>query len=185
MTEKKYSFDSIKAIVGLGNPGPRYETTRHNIGFLILDALADRYGAQWQKNNDILYAQAQILDENGMIDRTIFLVKPQTFMNTSGKAMPFLVKKGIKADEIIVVHDELEKGFGKLAIRLNGSPRGHNGLRSIQGVIGKDFWRLRFGIDRPTGERDVGNYVLAQFTKEQFEELPHLIDQAVRLIEGG
>jgi len=129
------------------------------------------------------HAQIQISDE-GMV-RSLHVIKPQTFMNSSGRVLPFLLKKGIKGENILVVHDELEKPFGKLVIRFGGSPRGHNGLRSIQGMIGKDFWRLRFGIGRPEEKSQVGNYVLSPFLPEEENEIDVLIEETICLIERG
>ena len=147
----------IKAIIGLGNPGAAYKRTRHNIGFMIVDALAERYGVHWQHKD--LYDIAHI-DLN---DRSVMLVKPLTFMNTVGKIMPMFTKKGVTAAQVLVVHDELEKPLGTLQIRLGGSARGHNGLRSIIGAIGQDFYRMRFGVGRPERKEDVANWVLSNF----------------------
>ncbi len=165
----------ILAIIGLGNPGPKYSLNRHNIGFLVVDALAMRHGGEWQKKELMEVATIRINDQK------VLLVKPQTFMNSSGKVLPFLNKQGIKAENILVVHDELEYPFGKLKIRFGGSARGHNGLRSIIDFCGKEFARLRFGIGRPEEKKDVGNYVLQNFS-ERIEELEILIEQAVDMI---
>ncbi len=161
----------VKAIIGLGNPGPKYKKHRHNIGFMIVDALADRYHADWQHKDQFDLAELQFGDKR------IMLIKPLTFMNTVGKIMPWLIKKGIKPEEMLVVHDELEKPQGNIQIRFGGSARGHNGLRSIIGVIGPEFYRLRFGIGRPERKEDVGNWVLSNFELPQ-EPLQNLIDQA-------
>jgi PTH1 family peptidyl-tRNA hydrolase len=96
--------------------------------------------------------------------------------------VPFLLKKGIEPENILVVHDELEQPFGKLSFKVGGSARGHNGLRSIIEVCGQDFARLRFGIGRPENKEDVGNYVLQNFSEDQ-EEIDQLIDDAVDMIE--
>lgn len=181
VTEKTYSFSTIKAIVGLGNPGAKYNKTRHNIGFRIVDALCSEYGGSWTEKDEMAYAQVQVFDTNG-VPRSLHLIKPLTYMNTSGRVIPFLIKKGISGEEILVVHDELEKSFGTMAIRWNGSPRGHNGLRSIQGVIGNGFWRCRFGIGRPDQKSDVGTYVLSPFTLEEEVEVELLLSDAIRLI---
>ena len=166
----------IKAIIGLGNPGPRFVNHRHNIGFMVLDALADAYGAQWQSKEPMEFAT---FNANG---KKILLIKPQTFMNDSGKVIPFLKKQGILPENILVIHDELEKSFGHVSIALGGSARGHNGLRSIIEAYGKDFARLRFGIGRPENKEEVGQYVLSNFSESQ-AELERLIDQAVQQIE--
>jgi len=168
----------ILAIIGLGNPGPKYHATRHNIGFQIVDALAQNYGGQWQHKELMDIATIMINDKK------ILLIKPQTFMNNSGKVIPYLNKQGIKAENILVVHDELEYPFGKVKIRFGGSARGHNGLRSIIEHCGKDFARLRFGISRPEDKRMVGNYVLQPF-EEDLAEIDQQIDRSIDLIEGA
>ena len=115
-------------------------------------------------------------------DNKVLLIKPQTFMNNSGEVMPYLQKQGIKPNEILVVHDELELPFGTMKLKFGGSHKGHNGLKSIIDVIGKDFWRLRFGISRPEERDNVSDYVLSPFTKIEQTELDTLIDQAIILI---
>lgn len=167
----------IKAIIGLGNPGPHYYHTRHNIGFRVLDALAEKHHLSWQNKESMEIAR---WDLDG---KTILLIKPQTFMNTSGKVIPALLKQGIKPENMLVVHDELEQPFGNLKIRIGGSARGHNGLKSIIAACGDQFARLRFGIGRPTFKEDVPNYVLEKF-KESPEDLEQLMHKAVAMIEA-
>ena len=159
----------IKAIIGLGNPGPKFNYTRHNIGFMVLDALAQEFGGFWQAGNNLESSQVIINDHK------ILLIKPQTFMNSSGQVVPFLNKKGIKPENILVVHDELEIAFGAVKLRQGGSARGHNGLRSIIEFCGPDFWRLRMGIARPADNTSVGDYVL-----QKFSENPQLISQMIQ-----
>jgi PTH1 family peptidyl-tRNA hydrolase len=166
----------ITAIVGLGNPGPRFERTHHNIGFMIVDALADKYHGSWQEKDKMAIAPITIGDKK------LLLIKPLTFMNLSGTIFPALQKKGIKAENIIVVHDELEKPFGYVGFRQGGSHRGHNGLRSIIEFIGPDFLRLRFGIGRPAEKVEVNDYVISQF-KQDPQAIAQQIATAVQLIE--
>lgn len=166
----------IKAIIGLGNPGHRFRHTRHNIGFEILDSLAESYNAEWSSKESMEVATVRIHDKK------ILLVKPQTFMNASGQILPSLKKQGIGANEIIVIHDELDIPFGSLKWRFSGSPRGHNGLKSIINFIGKDFLRFRFGIGRPEHKDEVPDYVLEKFT-EPFEDIEAYIDQSIQVIE--
>ena len=168
---------TIKAIIGLGNPGQRYYHNRHNIGFRVVDELAAKHGGMWQSKNNM--ETADILINN----QKILLIKPQTFMNDSGKVVPFLIKQGVRAENILVVHDELEKPFGKMAFKVGGSHRGHNGLRSIIGICGANFARLRFGIGRPAQKDEVSRYVLQNFNEDQ-AEVEHLIAQAVLIIEN-
>lgn len=150
---------TIKAIIGLGNPGKKFEMTRHNIGFRVVDALVDRYHGSWQQKN---LMELSTIDLNG---HKLIVIKPQTFMNASGKVIPDLLKQGIKPEQILVVHDELELPFSKIAIRLGGSARGHNGLKSIIEACGADFYRMRWGIARPEHKEEVPDYVLKPFTQ--------------------
>ena len=167
---------NIKAIIGLGNPGHQYRNNRHNIGFKVLDAVAEQHNASW-KEKPLLH-----VTEIQLNNKKIILIKPQTFMNSSGQVISFLQKKGIEAENIMVVHDELEKPFGSIAIRQGGSHRGHNGLRSIIAAIGQDFWRIRFGIGRPENKDNVADYVLSNF-QEDLSEIDRLIGEAIELIE--
>lgn len=162
----------IKAIIGLGNPGQPYYKTRHNIGFRIIDKIAEQTGVLFNKSDNKEYAKTD----------SVYLIKPLTFMNKSGEVIPFLQKKGIKPEEILVIHDELEKPFGNVSIKLGGSAKGHNGLKSIIGFMGQDFWRLRFGIGRPNDNSDVGSYVLTPFLKEEESEIIDLIPKSIDLI---
>jgi len=174
--EPVFNFELIKAIIGLGNPGKKYSRNRHNIGFRVVDALVEKYYGSWHTVNDMETATIRINDKE------IYVIKPQTFMNDSGRVLSWLTKKGIKPDQILVVHDELEKDFGKLVLKFGGSHKGHNGLRSIMGVIGADFWRLKFGIGRPVDREDVPNYVLADFVLAEEQRVGEMIDSAVLLV---
>lgn len=167
----------IKAVIGLGNPGPAYCATRHNIGFMVVDALADQHMGSWQskQNMEICSITAN--------DHKIFLVKPMTYMNDSGKVLSHLAKQGIKQENILVVHDELELPFGILKLKFDGSAKGHNGLKSIMACGGSNFLRLRFGIDRPVNREDVPDYVLAKFREPQ-SLIDEKIDQALHLIDS-
>jgi len=115
-------------------------------------------------------------------EKKVLLIKPQTFMNSSGAVIPFLSKQGAKAENIMVVHDELEVPFGKIKVRVGGSARGHNGLRSIIQHCGAEFARLRFGISRPEQREMVGDYVLQNFSEDP-AEIENLISQAADMIE--
>lgn len=166
----------IRAIIGLGNPGRQYQHTRHNIGFRILDEFAQRHGAKWFLNKNAEIVELQINNAR------LLLLKPQTFMNDSGKVIPSLAKKGIKSESILVVHDELELPFGSVKMRVGGSARGHNGVRSLVQAIGSDFERLRFGIGRPDDKNQVAKYVLDDFS-ETYYDIENEIKRAVDLIE--
>jgi PTH1 family peptidyl-tRNA hydrolase len=164
--------NKIKAILGLGNPGPKHHYQRHNIGFRVLDQLAAGLGGQWQRKDET--EQATIV-HNG---EKVLLIKPQTFMNSSGQVIPALLKQGIKAENILVVHDELEIPFGAVKLRLGGSHRGHNGLRSIIGVCGEGFRRIRCGIGRPAQKEEVPDYVLKPFSESEQQ-----VDQMIAAAE--
>lgn len=167
---------NLKVIIGLGNPGLQYQYTRHNIGFRVLDALANEQDAQWHKKDKLEYAEIIIKNHK------VLLIKPQTFMNNSGEIVPFLQKKGIKSEELLVVHDELEKPFGSLTFKYGGSHKGHNGLRSLMAHCSGDFWRLRFGIARPEDKAQVSDYVLSKFTQSN-DELNDLISKATDILK--
>jgi PTH1 family peptidyl-tRNA hydrolase len=171
-----HTNNEITTIIGLGNPGSRFATTRHNIGFMVVDALANKYQGIWQEKENMATAPIMVGDKK------IMLIKPLTFMNLSGQIFPLLQKKGVKAENILVVHDELEKPFGYVGFRLGGSHRGHNGLRSIIEYIGPDFLRLRFGIGRPADKAEVNDYVISRFNQDQ-QAIAQQIASAVQLIE--
>lgn len=166
----------IKVIIGLGNPGPQHLLQRHNIGFRVVDALARKYAGSWQSKNNAQLAHIIINDKK------ITLIKPQTYMNTSGAVIPALTKQGIMPENILVVHDELEKPFASLAFKVDGSHRGHNGLRSIIAACGPNFIRLRFGIGRPQDKERVPDYVLEHFSENK-DLVEQTIVQAVKMIE--
>lgn len=169
---------TIKAVIGLGNPGKKYERTRHNIGFRALDYVCDMYGGSWHSAQNMEHA---VISPHNNLE-TIHLIKPQTFMNSSGQVIPFLQKKGIKADQIVVIHDELEKKFGDVSLKFGGSAKGHNGLRSIMGMIGQDFWRVRCGIGRPIDREEVGDFVLAPFSLEQEQAISEMLQKVCHIL---
>ena len=168
---------NIRAIVGLGNPGNQYYKNRHNIGFRIVDELSDKHHGSWNHKKNFHESEITIDNSN------VLLIKPQTFMNSSGEVVPYLTKQGIKADQILVVHDELELPFNKIQVRQGGSARGHNGLKSIINATGPDFWRMRIGVDRPDNREMVPDYVLTNFPPEQEKSIMTIINNAIILIE--
>lgn len=174
---KSETFKSPKCIIGLGNPGKQFENNRHNIGFQIVDYLADLYNGRWKKID-----KAEISEIN-INDSPVILLKPQTFMNNSGDVVPLLSKKGVKPDDVLVVHDELELPFGKINLKIGGSARGHNGLRSLLTRWPENFARLRFGIGRPQQKEAVSDYVLSDFD-EGISLLKSKIDQAIIKIQN-
>lgn len=149
----------IKAIIGLGNPGQLYAHNRHNIGFKVLETLAEKANTDFRTRPDMELAEFRQQESK------VLLIKPQTFMNNSGRVIAYLTKQGIKPEEILVVHDELELSFGKIALKQGGSAKGHNGLKSIIAACGDNFYRLRIGISHPTDREQVPNYVLSNFSE--------------------
>lgn len=173
-------MDNPLLIVGLGNPGPKYAANRHNVGFMVVDALVDRWRAPAPREKfQGLFTKATCSREEAV------LLQPLTFMNLSGdsvqRAMRFF-KIGL--DRVIVVHDELDVPFGELRLKQGGGTAGHNGLKSIvQCCGGNDFLRLRFGIGRPRSSRPEG-YVLSDFPAVERAELPDLVDRAADGVEA-
>lgn len=165
-------------IVGLGNPGPKYELNRHNIGFLTLDRLADQQKAIFKSDR---LAETAELKYKG---RGIHLIKPTTFMNLSGKAVNYWLQQlKIPVENCLVVTDDIALPFGKLRMRGKGSNAGHNGLKDIEEILGgNQYARLRFGVgnDFPKGQQV--EYVLGNFPQEELSELPHHMDRAGEMI---
>ena len=162
-------------IIGLGNIGPEYELTRHNVGFLTVDRLADKQGVTWKSN------RLAFTSEFKYKGRTIHLIKPTTYMNLSGKAVNYWMKElNIPKENILVIVDDVAIPFGKLRMRAKGSAAGHNGLKNIEAICGgQNYPRLRFGIgdDFPKG-RQV-DYVLGRWNQQEIEELPIAMDRAI------
>jgi PTH1 family peptidyl-tRNA hydrolase len=159
-------------IAGLGNPGPTYQLTRHNAGFLFLDRLADCENLSISRKS--FSGLAGEWSYNG---HRVFLLKPQTFMNLSGKAvMQALQFYKLPATALIVTHDELDLPYGTVRLKQGGGHGGHNGLRSIMELLGRgDFIRLRIGINKPL-HGDTTNHVLGTIPPEQMEHLSRILD---------
>lgn len=163
----------MKLCVGLGNPGSDYAATRHNIGFMALDRLHSALNAGgWEKKFNGLCAQANLDGE-----RLLFL-KPQTFMNLSGTSVQAATAfHKITPQDVLVFHDELELGAGRVRVKQGGGSAGHNGLKSIDSHLGTDYWRVRLGIGRPApGRESVHDYVLQPFAKADSAWLTALLD---------
>ena len=162
-------------LVGLGNPGPKYERNRHNIGFMAVDAIVRRHSFQPGR------ARFQSVCAEGLIaDRKILAMKPTTFMNESGRAVGEAVRFfKIEPRQVVVLHDELDLAFGKVRAKLGGGHAGHNGLRSIDQHIGPDFWRIRIGIGHPGDKERVHGHVLSDFAKADGPMLERILDAIV------
>lgn len=165
-------------IVGLGNPGPEYEKTRHNIGQMVLDELAKEVGGSFKKHSK---ASAVVVEGRlGFGGPKIILMKSLGYMNTSGGPVSAVAKfYGIDPDHIIVVHDELDIPFDTIKLKIGGGEGGHNGLRDITKALGtKDYYRVRTGIGRPPGRMDTADFVLKPFSSTEAKDLPFLISNA-------
>lgn len=162
----------MKIIVGLGNPGKEYENTRHNIGFMVVDKLAGALGGVFEADKYIDGSKA-VIKNTGTV-----LFKPNTFMNKSGEA---IVKAALKYDlapeDLWVIHDDADLEFGQVKVKIGGTSGGHNGIESIDKLLGPDYYRIRVGIGRDANFKELADYVLAPFNTEEREELPLIIDE--------
>jgi PTH1 family peptidyl-tRNA hydrolase len=165
-------------VAGLGNIGPEYELTRHNIGFLVLDRLIDNHKGEFKTGR--LADKAEVKFKG----KQIHLIKPNTYMNLSGKAIAYWLQElKITKENLLVVVDDVALPFGALRLRTKGSSAGHNGLNNIELLLGgQEYSRLRFGIgnDYPKGQQV--DFVLSRFTPEEFNALPAHMDKAIEMI---
>lgn len=171
----------MKIIVGLGNPGREYSETRHNVGFMAVDLLAQRWKIDnWRSRHEALVAEYRLGEE------TVLLVKPQTYMNLSGNAVGALARwYKIDIQDIIVIYDDMDLPAGKLRLRMKGSSGGHRGIESILLQLGKEeFPRVRIGIGRPPQGWQVVDYVLARFTAEESPLIEDALKKAADAAEG-
>ena len=171
----------MKLIVGLGNPGDKYQGTRHNVGFDVIDALARQEGL---KLTDQKFRVDYTIWRVG--DEKVLLVKPYTFMNLSGEAvLPLMSYYNISPDELVVVYDDLDLEPGKLRLRQSGSAGGHNGVKSIIEMLGtQDFKRVKIGIGRPQYGRKVVDHVLQRFDTDDRALIEQKIDQTTDLLRA-
>jgi len=167
----------IRLLVGLGNPGPEYEGTRHNAGFWWIDAVARKLGATLLPDRSYHGLVARVNRPAG----PLWLLEPQTFMNLSGKSVAALARFfKIAPDEIVVAHDELDLPPGALKMKLGGGHAGHNGLRDIHAQLGSaDYWRLRLGIGHPGVKSEVVNYVLRKPAPEHRDAIEQCIARSL------
>ncbi|HNR74692.1 MAG: peptidyl-tRNA hydrolase [Bacteroidetes bacterium OLB12] len=165
-------------IAGLGNPGSEYELTRHNIGFLILDRLADIHKTDFSTTR--LADKAELKFKG----RQLHLIKPNTYMNLSGKAISFWLQElKIPKENLLVIVDDLALPFGSLRLRTKGSSAGHNGLKNIEQVLGnQEYSRLRCGIGNDFAKGQQADFVLSNFTQAELTELPAIMDKAGEMI---
>jgi len=174
-------------VVGLGNPGPTYAGTRHNVGYLVNDELAKRMGASFRSHKS---GRADVVEGRlappGQDAPKIVLARPRSFMNEIGgpvKALATFYK--VPAERIIAVHDELDIDFGTLRVKLGGGDNGHNGLKSMRSALGTgDFYRVRAGIGRPPGRQNPADFVLSNYSSAERKELDLQIVEAADAIES-
>ncbi len=166
----------MKLIVGLGNPGGRYDATRHNVGFMALDAFADAqqfYG--WTSRFKGLHLSAQAKGER------VVLLKPQTFMNLSGESVQAAAAfYRVALEDLVVVHDDIDFEPGRLAVKIGGGHGGHNGLRSIIQHLGPDFVRLRLGVGRPP--HNAANHVLSAFSEDEMDGVEEMVGKSAKAL---
>lgn len=171
----------IRLLVGLGNPGPEYDDTRHNAGFWFIDAVARELKANLAPERSYFGLAARVNRPDG----PVWLLEPMTFMNLSGKSVAALARFfKIAPAEILVAHDELDLLPGQVKMKFGGSHAGHNGLKDIQAQLGSaDFWRLRIGIGHPGVKAEVVNYVLRKPMAEHREAIDKSIEQSLTALD--
>lgn len=169
-------------VVGLGNPGPTYASTRHNIGYMVADVVASRMGGSWKKHKS---GRADVV-EGRLAGERVVLGRARTYMNESGGPVSTLAKfYDVQPDHVIAIHDELDIDFGMLRIKFGGGDNGHNGLKSIrQSLDTGDYYRVRVGIGRPPGRQDVHDFVLKPYSSNERKDLPTYIEEAADAIES-
>ncbi|MFN6543447.1 MULTISPECIES: aminoacyl-tRNA hydrolase [Mycolicibacterium] len=168
-------------VVGLGNPGPAYAKTRHNIGFMVADVLAARIGSAFKVHKK---SGAEVITGR-LAGAPVVLAKPRCYMNESGRQVGPLAKfYSVPPARIVVIHDELDIDFGRIRLKVGGGEGGHNGLRSVASALGsKDFQRVRIGVGRPPGRKDPAAFVLEAFTAAERAEVPTICEQAADATE--
>ncbi|BBX29581.1 aminoacyl-tRNA hydrolase [Mycolicibacterium alvei] len=168
-------------VVGLGNPGPAYAKTRHNVGFMVADVLAARIGSAFKVHKK---SGAEVLTGR-LAGAPVILAKPRCYMNESGRQVGPLAKfYSVPPGRLVVVHDELDIDFGRIRLKVGGGEGGHNGLRSIASALSsKDFQRVRIGVGRPPGRKDPAAYVLEAFSAAERAEVPTICEQAADATE--
>lgn len=180
--------DDVWLVVGLGNPGPRYESTRHNAGHMVVDEFAGRLGARFKNHKaNAQLAEARLVPGGARVA----LAKPNTFMNVSGPPVAALARFfSLDPGRVIVVHDDLDLPFDTVRLKQGGGHGGHNGLRDIIAALGSpDFLRVRVGVGRPFGQADAADHVLSPFSAAERRNLPILVadaaDAATAIIADG
>lgn len=173
--------NDVWLVVGLGNPGPSYQSNRHNVGHMVLDVLAKRHSASFKVHKSVALTAECRFSAGG---KKVVLAKSTGFMNLSGAPVQALMKfYSIPIEQVLVVHDELDIPFGEIRQKVAGGHAGHNGLRDIIAKCSAEFQRIRFGIGRPPGQMEVANFVLQDFSSVERKELPVLLELAADQVE--
>ena len=180
------SDNDVWLVVGLGNPGPTYANTRHNVGYLVTDELARRMGSSFRAHKS---GRAEVVEGRlappGAPAPRVVLARPRSYMNEVGgpvKALTTFYK--VPTDRVVAIHDELDIAFGTLRVKLGGGDNGHNGLKSMRSSLGSgDFYRVRAGIGRPPGRQDPADFVLSAYSSVERKELPFQVDRAADAVE--
>ena len=174
-------------VVGLGNPGPDYAGTRHNVGYLVTDELARRMGSPFRAHKS---GRAEVVEGRltppGQPGPRVVLARPRCYMNESGGAVKALASfYKVPVDRIVAIHDELDIPFGTLRVKLGGGDNGHNGLRSLRSSLGTgEFYRVRAGVGRPPGRQDPADFVLSNYSAAERKELVFQVDRAADAVES-
>ncbi len=168
-------------VVGLGNPGPQYALTRHNLGFLVVDVLADRIGETFKVHKK----SGADVATGRLAGRPVVLAKPRVYMNESGRQVGPLAKfYSVEPRDVIIVHDELDIEFGRIRLKYGGGVAGHNGLRSVGSALSSnDFHRVRVGIGKPPGRQSGASFVLEPFNSRERTEVATICEQAADAVE--
>jgi PTH1 family peptidyl-tRNA hydrolase len=174
-------------VAGLGNPGPAYAGHRHNVGYLVADELASRLESPFRAHKS---GRADVVEGRlgppGSEAPRVVLARARCYMNESGGPIKSLLTfYKLPADRLVVIHDELDIPFGTLRVKLGGGDNGHNGVRSVRSALGTgDFYRVRVGIGRPPGRKDVSDHVLGNYSSVELKDLPFQVDRAADAVES-
>lgn len=170
----------MRVIVGLGNPGPRYRCSRHNVGFWCVDLMARRWEVKLSERRPKV-----VLGRGSHQGQDIVLAKPRTYMNNSGEAVTYLCTRfGVQPADLVVIHDEMDLPLGKIRIRPSGSAAGHNGIRSIIAALGTpDFPRIRVGIGHPPPDREQVSHVLTRFSEDESSIIADAVNRVVEAVD--
>jgi len=179
--------DGAWLVVGLGNPGPTYARTRHNAGYLVTDLLAERMSGTWRSHRS---GRAQVVEGRlggvpGLPGPRVVLGRPRSYMNESGGPVSTLLSfYKVVPERLVVVHDEVDIPLGELRLKYGGGDNGHNGLKSLRRSLSTgDYYRVRFGVGRPSGHRPTADHVLAAFSAAERRDLDGYVDRAADAVE--